>query len=271
MRATRLFATSEVVCFGIFFFETFLKLDERVDLAGRATLGTFEFCGLGASLYLLSDAGPIKASLLDWLACALLISSACIGLASFSITGIALYLIIRGSHNLYTRAAGTVAAAVAIQAIWAPLIFSKLSFFLLQVDAGAVGWLESQLLPGSTWSGTIVLTPSGHNVVITEACASFHNLSLASLCWVTLTMLHRPHWVKSDLYIGLAAAFIQFGFNIWRLVFVCMSLPMYEFWHDGYGKHIFSAAATACAIIFVQTSLALRDQRHTRAAAAISN
>jgi hypothetical protein len=67
--------------------------------------------------------------------------------------------------------------------------------------------------------------------------------------------------VKYDLYVGLIAASIQFGFNIWRLIFVCLSLPMYEFWHEGPGKHIFSAVATACAIIFVQVFLVLRDRR----------
>src|SRR5262249_49196332 len=121
--------------------------------------------------------------------------------------------------------------------------------------------LISLFEPGASWSGTVVYTPSGHNVAITEPCASFHNLSLASLCWVTLTMLHRPYWVKSDIYIGLFAALIQFGCNIGRLVFVCLSLPMYEFWHEGLGKHIFSGVATACAIIFVQVSLVLRDRR----------
>ena len=152
-------------------------------------------------------------------------------------------------------AAGTVGAAVAVQAVWAPLVFSKISFLLLPIDAGVVGWLVSQFVPGASWAGTVVYTPSGHDVAITSQCASFHNLSLASLCWVTLSMLHRPYWVKSDLYIGLVAALIQFGFNVWRLVFVCLSLPMYEFWHEGFGKHIFSAIATACAIIFVQISL----------------
>jgi len=110
-----------------------------------------------------------------------------------------------------------------------------------------------------------VYTPSGHDVAITSPCASFHNLSLASLCWVTLTMLHRPYWLKSDLYVGLISALIQFGFNVWRLVFVCLSLPMYEFWHDGFGKHIFSAVATTCAIVFVQIALIRRDQRQAPA------
>jgi hypothetical protein len=86
-------------------------------------------------------------------------------------------------------------------------------------------------------------------------------------------MLHRPYWLKSDIYIGLVAALIQFGFNVWRLTFVCLSLPMYEFWHEGFGKHIFSAVATACAIIFVQVSLVLRDRRYQQEAelAAISS
>jgi hypothetical protein len=45
---------------------------------------------------------------------------------------------------------------------------------------------------------------------------------------------------------------------------------MYDFWHEGFGKHIFSAVATACAIIFVQTSLVRRDQRLSQGVAAIS-
>jgi hypothetical protein len=47
-------------------------------------------------------------------------------------------------------------------------------------------------------------------------------------------------------------------------------LPMFEFWHDGFGKHIFSAVATACAIIFVQVSLVRRDQRDPHRVAATS-
>jgi len=196
---------------------------------------------------------------------------ACTGFAGASTTLLAFYFFIRDRDDLNTRAAGIVAGAVAVQAVWAPLIFSKFAFVFLQVDASVVGWLVSHFVPAASWDGTVVYTPSGHNVEITAACASFHNLSLASLCWVTLTMLHRPYWLQSDLYVGLAALLVQFSFNILRLVFVCLSLPMYEFWHDGFGKHIFSAVATASAIIFVQISLIRRDQRnHSPRSAALS-
>ena len=97
--------------------------------------------------------------MIDWLSCAFAILVAGIGFAGFEITLFALHLFLRGRDDLNTKAAGTVAAAVAVQAVWAPLIFSKISFLLLQVDAGAVGWLVSFLVTGTSWSGTIVSTP----------------------------------------------------------------------------------------------------------------
>jgi len=265
MRATKVFLVSGITVFVIFFFDAYPNI-----VGGHTALGVFEFFGTAASLYLLSKGRPDNALLLDWLGCAAAIFAACIGFAGASISLFALYLVFRDRDDLNTRAAGTVAAAVAVQAVWAPLIFSKISFLLLQIDAGVVGWLISQFVPGASWSGTVVYAPSGHNVAIFAACASFHNLSLASLCWVTLTMLHRPYWVKSDLYVGLVGMLVQFGFNVWRLVFVCLSLPMYEFWHEGFGINIFSAVATACAIIFVQISLVRRDQQGSQGVAAIS-
>jgi hypothetical protein len=218
-------------------------------------------------LYLVWRGNSATLSPLDWLGCAAATLLAGIGFAGASLTLFALYLVVRFPREQNTKAAGAVAAAVAVQAVWAPLIFSKISPFLLQIDAGVVGWLLSLVVPGASWVGNIVHTPSGHNVAITSPCASFHNLSLASLCWVTLTMLHRPYWVKSDLYVGMVAMLIQFGLNVCRLVFVCFSLPMYEFWHEGAGKHIFSAVATASAIVFVQVCLVRYDQRINKKAA----
>jgi hypothetical protein len=270
MRSTKVLLASGIAVFAIFFFGSLANLDEKVDVGGRAALGAFEFFGATVSLYLLSRGRDGKPSRSDWLSCASTILVACTGFVGASITMFALYLFFRDRNDLNTRAAGTVAAAVSVQAVWAPLIFSKISFLLLPIDAGVVGWLVSHFVQGASWSGTVIYSSGGHNVEITSPCASFHNLSLASLCWVTLTMLHRPYWLKSDVYVGLAALLVQFGFNVWRLVFVCLSSPMYDFWHEGFGKHIFSAVATACAIILVQIFLVRRDQRGSAGVAASS-
>lgn len=238
--------------------------DSESDLAGYAALGTFEVCAAAVSLYLLSGCKAGKSLGIDWLGGAFAVLIAAAGFVAYSITVFALYLIFRGRNNPAAKAAGAVTLAIAIQAIWAPLIFSKLSFLFLRIDAGIVGLLLGYVVPGAASNGTLVTTPGGHDVVITAACASFHNLCLASLCWVTLTMLHRPYWIRSDLWVGLGAMLIQFSLNVWRLVFVCMSRPMYEFWHEGFGKHIFSAVATACAIAFVQLCLTRLDQKAPR-------
>jgi hypothetical protein len=266
-----LLATQAVIFIFLFFGKLSSLVNAEGDLAGHAALGSIELCAAGISLYLLSGSAAAKLSRLDWLGGLLAVLTAAMGFAAYSSTLFALYLILRDRNDLPAKAAGAVALAIAIQAVWAPLIFAKLSFIFLQIDAGMVGWLLGYVVPGSVSNGTIVITPGGHDVIITAACASFHNLSLASLCWVTLTMLHRSYWIRSDLYVGIGAMLIQFALNIWRLVFVCMSLPMYEFWHEGLGKHIFSGVATACAVAFVQLFLVRLDQRGGRGQVAVAH
>ena len=259
MRATRVLLATEVAILLLFFFWKLADVSPDSDAAGVAALGAFALLAAGASLYLLSKSITGETSSLDWLICICAVATAVLGFAGYSITFFGLYLFFRDRGDLNAKAAGSVVIALAVQAVWAPLLFSALSFLFLQIDAGMVGWLVGRVISGASWTGMVVTTPSGHDVIITAPCASFHNLSLASLCWVTLTMLQRPYWVKSDIYVGLGALAIQFGLNICRLVFVCMSLPMYEFWHEGAGKHIFSGIATAGAIVFVQILLS-RDQ-----------
>jgi len=112
MRATKLLVASEIAIFAIFFLVAFLNLNERADIAGRAALGGFEFCGAAVSLYLLSKGRLDKTSLLDWLCSASAVLIACFGFTGCSITLFAFYLLIRDRHDLNTRAAATVAAAV---------------------------------------------------------------------------------------------------------------------------------------------------------------
>ena len=86
MRAAKLFVVSGIAIFAIFFLVAFRNLDERADMAGRAALGGFQFCGAAVSIYLLSKGRPDKISLLDWLCSASSVLMACLGLVGSSIT-----------------------------------------------------------------------------------------------------------------------------------------------------------------------------------------
>ena len=147
----QLLVASELIVFAIFFLDVFTYPDERHDISGRSALGAIEFLGVAASLYLLTKGRSDNASLIDWLSCALALLAACLGFTGSAITFFALYLLVRDRGDLNTKAAGTVAAAVAVQAVWAPLVFSKISFLLLQGDASVVGWLLGFVVPGASW------------------------------------------------------------------------------------------------------------------------
>ena len=260
MRATNVLLASGMAIFAIFFFDALVHRDAGVDVSGRTALGAFEFFGAAASLYLVSKGRSGKASIPDWVAGIAAILVASLGYIGFSISLFALYLFTRDRDDLNSRAAGTRCCRRRGPGSLGTANFFKDLFPAVANRRRCRRLVNKPLFAGGVVERTVP-TPSGHDVAITAPCASFHNLSLASLCWVTLTMLHRPYWLKSDIYVGLVAALVQFGFNIWRLVFVCLSLPMYQFWHDGLGKHIFSGVATLCAILFVEIALIRRDRR----------
>jgi hypothetical protein len=115
MRATKVLLGSEIVIFALFFSGAFARLSQEV--AGPLALGAFECFGVFVSLYLVSKGRDGNASLSDWLTCALAVFVASIGYAGAAVTAFAMYLFFRDRQDLNTRAAGTVVAAVVLQAL----------------------------------------------------------------------------------------------------------------------------------------------------------
>jgi hypothetical protein len=236
-------------------------LDDPDVIGVQNGLQVFQLLGLLAAIYCLAKARPIPATAFQ-----ITSLTAAVLLTLFNFHGIAVIIaamcLQRGNRgDLQMKAAGTIVAAIAVQAVVAPLVFAKISPFLLPLDAAAAGFLLSTILPGASWSGTVINSINGHSVVVLAGCSSFHNLSLATLCWVTITMAHRPYWTRHDLWIGVWAGFIQIAFNVARLLLISISEPMFHFWHDGVGRHYFAAAATFSATLFVAMGVLRADRK----------
>ena len=185
----------------------------------------------------------------DALAAICVIAAAFLGWEVIAVFAASAFLYFRNRSSIDDRAAAAVTAAVGMQALIAPFIFMKLSGYLLPLDAAAAGGLLKVFVPLSSFHGTFIWGPSGHSVNVLAGCSSFHNLSLASLCWVTITMMQRPYWTWRDPLIFATAAALQIVCNVARLTLVSANLAMYHFWHQGLGTHIFAAAATSSAIV----------------------
>jgi hypothetical protein len=168
-----------------------------------------------------------------------------------SATAVSLYLWVMHPGNARIRAAAAVLLALAVNGLWAPLIFRTFSYPILVADAVMVGGALSLLQEGTTWLGTnIVGTRSGHRVLIYGPCSSFHNISLGFLCWVSLTMLARPRWVRDDLSVASMVAMTIILLNTARLCLIALSpdAASYNYWHGGPGEEFLAWAMTGCVL-----------------------
>jgi hypothetical protein len=103
--------------------------------------------------------------------------------------GVAVYLVVCNAGDRRMRAAGIVLAALSLQEFWGRNLFYLIAAPLLDIETAAVGTVLQLTRPGAVWHDNIITMPSGHGIVLYPYCSSFHNVSLALLCWVTLTKL----------------------------------------------------------------------------------
>lgn len=160
----------------------------------------------------------------------------------------AIYLYLVSAKGSQFRAAAVVLLALCVQSLWGPVIFSLFAFDLLRGDAALVGMALDATRSGYTWHDNVIET-QGHGIEIYSNCSSFHNVSLAALCWVSLTKLSRPDWIGSDFIFGAAACAVMIATNITRLYVAALSYPLYEYWHNGFGAHIFQVGVSLIILL----------------------
>jgi len=164
-------------------------------------------------------------------------------------TGIAIYLWLCSAGDLKLRAAGIVLAALSVQELWGHLFFQLVSFPLLRAETAIVGTMLEAVRPGTVWQDNAIIAPNGYGIVIIGNCSSFHNLSLAMLCWLTVGKLCNQSWRVRDFVIGGAVGGTMILFNIARLCFTGWNINLYHFWHDGIGAEIFAIGASLTILL----------------------
>ncbi|MGQ0456051.1 MAG: archaeosortase/exosortase family protein [Hyphomicrobium sp.] len=173
----------------------------------------------------------------------------------------ALYCFVNFRDDPNIVRAATVLAALSGNGLWGPLFFHTFSDELLKADAALVGTALSFTHPEIVWQGTMIGKPNQHVIVVASACSSFHNISLALLCWVAVAYLVRGRLVRSDVYFGLAVCLAMLVLNAARIYLMALSYERYDYWHNGDGAQIFEFASTA---VILAISVAGARQGPTR-------
>lgn len=155
----------------------------------------------------------------------------------------AVYIYVCNQKGSIGRAAASVLGALCAQSLWGPTLFSFFSVEILRVEAALVGVALDMTQSGFVWHDNVILTQD-HSIEIYTGCSSFHNVSLAVLCWITLTKLNRPTFIKSDFLFGAAACLAMIAFNAARLYLMALTSENLVYWHHGFGAEIFAVSSS---------------------------
>jgi hypothetical protein len=164
-------------------------------------------------------------------------------------TGIALYLWLFNQGDPKVRAAGVVLAALSVQELWGHIFFNLVTFPLLRAETAVVGTLLAAARPGTVWHDNAITEPNGFGIVIINSCSSFHNLSLAMLCWLTVSRLRRQDWRVRDLVIGGAIGVTMILFNVVKICLMAWNINLYHYWHDGIGAEMYAIGASLTILL----------------------
>jgi hypothetical protein len=164
-------------------------------------------------------------------------------------TGIAIHLWLFNARDLKLRAAGIVLAALAVQELWGHILFNLITMPLLRAETAVVGTLMEAIRPGTAWHDNAVTGPNGFSIVIINSCSSFHNLSLALLCWVTISRLWHQTWRIRDFVFGAVIGVTMILFNVTRICLMSWNDDLYHYWHDGIGAEMFVVGASLTVLV----------------------
>lgn len=151
--------------------------------------------------------------------------------------------------DLKLRAAALVLAALSIQEFWGRIFFKMFALPLLRAETAVVGTVLQGIRPGTEWRDNVITGPDGHGIVVYDLCSSFHNLSLAALCWLTVRCLRDQNWRARDLATGAIVGMTMVIFNVTRLCLMAWDAKLYHYWHDGGGVQIFDIGASTTILL----------------------
>ena len=207
----------------------------------NALLNTFETsiivwlaCAAGVSLVLRDRTIGVRPSELGIGATFILLVILPIGpLSWFAVTALCLHVIFSESAASSRRGA-LILLATTVPMLWSRLLFQFLANLILQIDASLVGWIL-----GTHRTGDIVEFADGSGVlVILPGCSSLANVSLAFLCWVTVSQLVCHKKSAYDLLWCFMACISVVAVNVTRISIQGLSQWHYAAFHGPWGDAV---------------------------------
>jgi hypothetical protein len=161
-----------------------------------------------------------------------------------AVTGLSLYVLLFANDNSERKRGALIMLAVTVPMLWSRLLFSFISQPFLYLDAALAGWILD-----THKSGNIINFVDGSGeLIILPACSSFANVSLAFLCWVSVSQWvgHKP--AREDVFWCLLACASMVAVNTARISIMGLSHWHYVTFHYGWGATLMGTVILALTI-----------------------
>jgi hypothetical protein len=151
-----------------------------------------------------------------------------------AVTGLSLYILMFANDGTSRKRGALILLALTVPMLWSGLIFRLFMGPILEVDASLVAWILGTDRVGSTFR---FADGSGY-VVVLPACSSFANISLAFLCWVSITQWAKHRWSAMDIVWSLLACASVIAVNVTRISLMGLSPWHHHLLHNEWGEMV---------------------------------
>jgi exosortase/archaeosortase family protein len=160
------------------------------------------------------------------------------------VTVLSLYILLFANNNRERVRGALILLAMTAPMLWSRLLFQIFAKPILDIDASLVS-----LLLGTQRTGNMVgfLDGSGYMIVL-PACSSLANMSLALLCWVTITQWVGHRWTAKDVFWAAFACASVIAVNVTRISLMGLSHRHYELIHSSWGDMITNSIMLALMV-----------------------
>jgi hypothetical protein len=173
-------------------------------------------------------------------------------LSWIAVTGLSFFILLSTDVSTSRRGAIILLAAT-VPMLWSRILFQFFANFILAADASLVSWLL-----GTHRTGNLVeFADRSGQLVIFPACSSLANVSLAFLCWVTLSQLVSHRKTAFDLLWCLLACAAVIAVNVIRMTILGLSDWHYATFHNQWGD----AATNVIILVLIVSISALGVRR----------
>jgi hypothetical protein len=192
-------------------------------------------CFAGVSAILRGDREQIRSLDLAVAAVFLMFTALPIfGLSWLAVTGLSTYILLFAKGGSPLQRGSVILLALTVPMLWSKLLFRLFAKQILDIDA----LLVASLL-GTDRIGNMVgfVDGSGHMVVL-PGCTSFTNMSLAFLCWISITQWAEHRWSPWDLFWSFLVCASVIAVNVTRMSLMGLSYRHYEIIHTDLGDMV---------------------------------